>query len=80
MMTQSKYGSMQRYRRHGGAYDRGSADAYYWRDAEPHYYVGSTYDSERVDQDKMTQEEIDAYMAGYEETVDRKDWGGDQRW
>lgn len=60
-------------RRHGGPYDRGSADAYYWRRVDPHYFVGATYTSERVED--LTQEEVDAYMAGYNDTHDRKDWG-----
>jgi hypothetical protein len=55
-------------KRHGGAYDRGSADAWYGRECNPHYFVGDTYQSERVGKDQMTEEEIAAYMAGYNET------------
>lgn len=61
--------------RHGGAYDRGSADAYYHRPFDPHYYKGNTYASERVDLANMTAEEITAYTAGYNGTTERKDWG-----
>ena len=61
--------------RHGGPYDRGSADAYYHRAYEPHYYKGDTYGSERVELKDMTAEEIVAYTAGYNQTTDRKDWG-----
>lgn len=64
-----------RHKRHGGAYDRGSADAYYGREFDPHYFVGATYESERVGQSRMTKEEVDAYAAGYYTTTDRKDWG-----
>lgn len=53
--------------RHGGPYDRGSADSYYRRGFNPHYFVGATYSSERVDRENMTPEEIAAYTAGYEE-------------
>lgn len=60
-------------RRHGGPYDRGSADAYYWRGRKPHYYVGATYGSERIE--TLTPEEIEAYNAGYDQQADRKDWG-----
>ena len=63
------------FTRHGGAYDRGSADAYYHRSAWPHYYVGDTYSSTKIEKENMSEEEIAAYMAGYNETTDRKDWG-----
>ena len=61
--------------RHGGPYDRGSADAYYHRAYEPHYYRGDTYSSERVELKDMTAAEITAYTAGYNDTHERKDWG-----
>ena len=32
---------MEHDKRHGGPYDRGSADAYYRRDFDPHYYEGA---------------------------------------
>jgi hypothetical protein len=51
--------------RHGGPYDRGGADSYYRRKFDPHYYVGDTRASERVEADQMTQEEVEAYTAGY---------------
>ena len=62
--------------RHGGPYDRGSADAYYGRARTPHYYVGDTSRSERVD--TLTEQELEAYNAGYDDQVesgDFKDWG-----
>ena len=34
--------------RHGGPYDRGSADAYYHRPYNPHFYAGATYSSPRI--------------------------------
>lgn len=61
--------------RHGGAYDRGSADAYYGRIFEPHFFQGDTYQSPRVDLKDMTAAEIAAYTAGYRDTHERKDWG-----
>jgi hypothetical protein len=51
--------------RHGGPYDRGSADKYYEREYNPHYYVGDTAMSERVELKDMTPEQITAYTAGY---------------
>ena len=64
--------------RHGGAYDRGSADSYYRRGFNPHYYVGATYSSDRVELADMTPEEITAYTKGYNDNEDAgnfKDWG-----
>ena len=64
--------------RHGGPYDRGGADSYYRRGCKPHYYIGATHDSTRVEQEDMTDAEIRAYKAGYkdnEEAGDHKDWG-----
>jgi hypothetical protein len=39
--------------RHGGAWDRGSADAYYRRAYRPHYFVGATGSSEEITEDRM---------------------------
>ena len=64
--------------RHGGPFDRGTADNYYWRGIEPHYFVGATYSSLKIEKDEMTDAEIEAYLAGYaynEAHGDKKDWG-----
>jgi hypothetical protein len=61
--------------RHGGAFDRGSADSYYGRPFEPHYYVGDTLSSEKITD--LTESEVRDYMAGYswnEKFGDRKSW------
>ena len=71
----SEYGRREVFTRHGGAYDRGSADAYYHRSPEPHYFTGATYQSTKIEEVDMSEEEIAAYMAGYNETTDMKDWG-----
>lgn len=63
--------------RHGGPYDRGTADSYYGREYNPHYFVGDTYKSPKIELAYMTAAEIVAYTAGYtnnEESGDRKDW------
>lgn len=68
---------MQHDRRHGGPFDRGGADYYYGRGKKPHFYVGDTYSSERIEMVDMDMEEIDAYLAGYAEAEkfgDRKEW------
>ena len=71
------YQTRSPFTRHGGAYDRGSADAYYGRPREPHYYTGASYNSIRLDAVDMSREEIEAYNQGYDDQVrsgDRKDW------
>jgi hypothetical protein len=56
-------------KRHGGPFDRGSADAYYGRPSSPHYYVGATYTSTRLEAVDMSEKEIEDYKAGYESTI-----------
>ena len=69
------YADREIFTRHGGAYDRGSADAWYGRPAEPHYYTGASFQSTRIDEVDMSEEEIAAYMAGYNETpFAQKEW------
>jgi len=63
------------FTRHGGAYDRGSADAYYGREAQPHLFTGDTYRSTRLEECDMSEEEIAAYYQGYYDQNERKDWG-----
>lgn len=65
------------YRRHGGPYDRGSADSYYRRGYNPHYFVGDSYQSKLVEEEDMTPEEIKAYAHGYndnEQSGNFKEW------
>jgi hypothetical protein len=56
--------------RHGGPYDRGTADKYYGREFNPHYFVGDTYESDKVELKDMTIEQIVAYTVGYREGVE----------
>jgi hypothetical protein len=60
------------YPRHGGPYDRGSADAYCGRPYNPHFYVGPTYASTLVEKDDMTPEQINEYDAGWYGETERK--------
>ena len=67
---------MQDEIRHGGAYDRGSADYYYHRAYSPHYYAKDTGTSERITD--LTESEIRSYAKGWndaESAGDQKDWG-----
>ncbi len=62
-------------KRHGGPFDRGGADYYYWRSFRPHYFKSGSYTSEIVME--LTPEEIAEYTAGWnfaKELGDRKDW------
>ena len=63
--------------RHGGPYDRGTADSWYGREYNPHYFVGASYSSPRIELAQMTPAEIVAYTAGYtdnEASGDHKEW------
>ena len=59
--------------RHGSLYDRGSADSYYRRPKNPHWYPEGTYHGNVVTD--LTEEEVKEYMLGYDENNDFKDWG-----
>lgn len=63
--------------RHGGAFDRGSADSYYGRPRRPHLYLGGTGSSPEITTDLMDPADIEAYNAGYdwnEQFGDKKSW------
>ena len=63
--------------RHGGAFDRGSADSYYGRPFRAHKFLGKTYQSPEVLLEPEDPEYLD-YQAGYEYNErygDKKDWG-----
>jgi len=53
--------------RHGGPYDRGTCDSYYHRDYNPHYFVGDSYNSPRIEMASMTTREIVEYTFGYKD-------------
>ena len=53
--------------RHGGAHDRGRADAWYQRQRTPHYFQGATYSTPMVSEAEMTVDEVAAYHRGYDE-------------
>jgi hypothetical protein len=61
--------------RHGSLFDRGSADSYYGRYAQPHWFPQGSYQGDPVT--KLTQAEIDEYLTGYEWNElhgDKKSW------
>lgn len=61
--------------RHGGLFDRGSADSYYRRPRDPHWYPEGTGRGQKSTD--LTTEEIQEYLEGYEYNEkfgDKKDW------
>lgn len=71
------YSKIAIYTRHGGAYDRGRADSYYHRPCDPHCYKAATYNSLRIEFSCLSEDEIAAYIQGYNDETERKDWGED---
>lgn len=61
--------------KHGSPQDRGSADAYYGRRPEPHWWPEGTGHGTRIEKADMTVEQIRQYWYGYDNENDRKDWG-----
>jgi len=49
---------------HGGLFDRGSADSYYGRPRDPHWWPEGSYNGEPVK--SLTEAEIQEYLAGYD--------------
>ena len=60
--------------RHGSAFDRGSADCYYRRPRNPHYYVGDSYNSVKLEQVDMSEKEIAEYNAGFDHQIEIGDF------
>jgi hypothetical protein len=42
-----------------------AADAYYGRSSEPHYYISDSYNSPKVEQADMSEDEIAQYNEGF---------------
>jgi hypothetical protein len=71
------YKGQQYNDRHGGPFDRGSADSWYSRGITPHYFTGASYQSTRLEEVDMSEKEIQDYLAGYhwnEEFGDKKEY------
>ena len=62
---------------HGSPFDRGSADSWYSRPRDPHYWPEGSYKGERIGKDQMTPEQIQAYLAGYQWN---EQFGGKKEW
>jgi hypothetical protein len=62
---------------HGSPFDRGTADSYYGRSEDPHWWPEGTGNGTRVEIIDMTNEEIEDYYAGYaynEYSCNKKNW------
>ena len=57
----------------GSPQDRGAADAYYGRPMKPHMYLGGDQ-TQRIEEAKMTPQEIAEYKYGYNNQDDFKEW------
>jgi hypothetical protein len=62
---------------HGSPFDRGSADSWYSRPQDPHWYPQGSYKGTRVEAQDMTIAEMRAYYAGYEYN---EQFGGKKEW
>jgi hypothetical protein len=62
-------------KRHGGLFDRGSADSWYSRPRNPHWYPEGSYVGGAVA--VHTEEEIAEYNAGYDHN---EQFGGKKSW
>jgi hypothetical protein len=51
---------------HGSPFDRGSADSWYSRPQDPHWYPEGTGNGKRIEPKDMSLAELRAYFAGYE--------------
>jgi hypothetical protein len=60
--------------KNGSPGDRGSADRYYGRQPQPHYWPSGTLKGYRVEQADMTPEQVAEYWEGYDNETDQKDW------
>jgi hypothetical protein len=64
-------------RSHGSPFDRGSADSWYSRPREPHWYPNGSYNGDPIESKDMSMAELRAYFAGYdynEQHGGKKDW------
>jgi len=62
--------------RAGSPQDRGSADRYYYRRYSPHYYEYPFGEGEspRIEEDRMTPEQIALYKKGWDNEDERKEF------
>jgi hypothetical protein len=62
---------------HGSPFDRGSADSWYSRPQQPHWYPEGSYNGDRVEAKGMSLQQMREYFRGYEYNEQfggKKDW------
>lgn len=59
---------------HGSPQDRGSADRYYGRSFDPHWWPQGTGKGTRIEMVDMDSEQIVEYSYGWNHEEDRKEW------
>lgn len=61
--------------KHGSPMDRGSADRYYHRPCQPHWWPDGTGHGVMIPEEFMTSQQIAEYKHGWNNEEERKDWG-----
>ena len=62
---------------HGSPFDRGSADSWYSRPQQPHWYPEGSYNGDRIEAKDMSLQQMREYFRGYEyneQFGDKKSW------
>jgi hypothetical protein len=77
MNTQTAHSLPSLDARHGGPFDRGSADNYYGRAYDPHYWTNGTGKGLRIGAAGMDADELAAYAAGW---ADNETSGAQKEW
>jgi hypothetical protein len=62
---------------HGSPFDRGSADSWYSRPQQPHWYPEGSYRGDRVESKDMSLQQMREYFRGYEYN---EQFGGKKSW
>ena len=70
-----KFYELKTKAKHGSPLDRGSADRYYGRPYDPHYWPMGTNNGIKIEAEQMDPLQIAQYTFGYENETDRKNWG-----
>lgn len=61
-------------RNHGSPYDRGSADRYYGRNFDPHWWPDGTGKGLKITAELMHEDELEEYALGWWQEENRKEW------
>tara|TARA_B100000427_G_scaffold299292_1_gene280871 strand:+ start:447 stop:695 length:249 start_codon:yes stop_codon:yes gene_type:complete len=67
MEIAEKFAGQEINKAHGSPYDRGTADSWYSRPAEPHWYPMGSYNGDPIEAAEMSEFEIFCYRLGFSE-------------